>query len=518
MNFAILSNIKKLPEQNIFLFLCAFSFGIIITDLCPLWFCGILFLCSAICAFASKKAKIIFLALVFILGGLDYFSYRLLPKDHISYYDTDKIEWAEGYVASDTEKHKNSYLFYLNCSKIKTENKIIKVSGKTAVYLKCEAHVAKGDRIRLSSFFYTPKPQTNPIKFDYSEYMARKNVYTATSLKNINDLTVIRKAKHISAIKTAKTYIEKIYRKYLDSQCANLLMGMILGNGNYLDDTTYNNFINTSTLHLLAASGINCCVLIFVLHWILCFMEFRKKNIIIIPIIWFYAAMIGFPGSILRASLMCSLVLLGQSIKAFTEFRHTLFLSAFLILIFCPNQLFDIGFQLSYLCLIGILYVYPVLDKICHLIIIKDNKYSPRRESFIKYFIQPITVYLGVNIVIAPICVYYFNYISFVGLFANIAVGTLAGFIFVMAVLFLFVCHIPFISHIFINITNLTGKGILWTVNTFGKWNMATCLAATPSKITVCCEYIVIFLIIFLINAYINKKYADKKYYFIKNI
>lgn len=282
-------------------------------------------------------------------------------------------------------------------------------------------------------------------------------------------------------------------------------MGMVLGNGNYLDDATYCNFINTSCLHLLAASGINCGILILIIHWLLCFMEFRKKNLIIIPVLWLYAFLIGFPGSILRATVMCSLVLFGQTIKAYTNFRHILFLSAFIILIFSPNQIFDIGFQLSYLCLIGLLYLYPFINSLIYRKLFFKKQYTPLKKAFYSYIIIPVSAFVSVSVLIFPISIYYFNYVSFVGLFANLAVGFLAGIIFVFAVLFLFLCHIPFLSDLSAITINCIGKGILRTVNTLGEWDLSSALIATPSVYAVIISYIFIFAGLLFADIHLKK-------------
>ncbi|MBQ0104441.1 MAG: ComEC family competence protein [Armatimonadetes bacterium] len=512
----LLSQLKNLPEANIFMTLTAFSLGIIFMDTLPLCLTLIIFFLSAISAVLSKKNWLIILAVLMILGGCDYFAYRLVPKNHISRINPQIIKSLEGIVCSDPEKGSESYSFYLSVRKTEIPGRIIKNTGKIIVYLKTDTEIHQGDRIKLTSYFFSPKPQTNPIKYDYSLYLQRKNIYTATSVKEKNQICVLEKPKHPPLLHTLKNHIINLFKEKLDPKTADILMGMVLGNGYYLDKDTYSNFINTSTLHLLAASGLNCGVLLGILYYLFWFVEVRKKNLIIIPVLWFYAALINFPGSILRATVMCSLVLLCQSVKRKTSFRHILFLSAFLILIASPGQIFDTGFQLSYLCLIGLLYICPVMNRPIYRFYYRktENLYSPMLYFYNLVYLPfciSLTSYIGVSVIITPISIYYFNYISFAGLWTNILVGLSASVIFVLSVLFLFVYYIPYVNTLFVFLLNNIAKFILKTVNTTGNWEYSSITVKTPNIISVILFYAVLLsVILFFFLRYKSDRLSKK--------
>lgn len=505
----IINKLKKLPELNYMLILAVFCFGILSIEFLPIYASIIIALCLFISSFLSKRHFAIILSIIFLLGALLYFTYRLVPNNDISRLNSYDIKSVEGIIVSDIEKHKNSYLFYVKVNNVTTIKNTMTSSGKVLCYLKTNLSINQGDKIKINGFFYKPNPQTNPIKFDYNTYLSRKNIYVCTSINDKNKVSIIEKHSP-PLIKQTKNYIEKIFSKYLDSKAKDLLMGMVLGNGNYLDDNTYNNFINTSTLHLLAASGLNCAVLCGLLWFLFFFLEFRKRYLLTIPILWFYTILINCPSSILRAALMCSLFMLFKCFKVHTSFKGILYLSALIILVFNPSELFDVGFQLSYLCLWGLLYICPLLNKYIFKYYHSQIKNpSSLKKAFYDIFYLPISLgissYIGVNIILIPITIYYFNYFSFVGIFANIIVASLASLIFILAFILLLFNFLGYIGLGFA--INFVSKFILYVVNTLGQWEYSTKLIATPNIFII----IISYLIIFSLFIYLNIKSMEKK-------
>ena len=505
-------NNLRLQSLPLILATCGLSIGIIISDTFPSNISWIVLTAILLAAVFTYKRKIFLFSLLIFIGGLLCFSNKILPNNHIGRLDAKDIEIVEGTICSDIEKHKNSYVFYLKCDRVFTES-IHKCTGKIIVYLKCEPEIKRGDKIRLKGKFYAPSNFTENSKFNYEKYLSRKNIYTIYSLKNTNNITVLENRKNPYLIDTLKNYIIKVFSRNLSEDTGKLLMGMVLGNGNYLDSNTYNNFINTSTLHLLAASGLNCFVLAVFMWYFLFFVEFRKKNILITIILWIYAALIGFSGSILRATLMCSLIILGKSFKISSSFKIVYFLSALLLLFVNPSNLFDVGFQLSYLCLFAMIYIAgptcKVLFEFIHSIRIKNKVFRYIFRILFTSLLGTITTTLSVYLTVGLISIYYFEYISLIGVFANLLVGFLASLIFVLSMVFLIIWPIPFIKEGGVFLLNLIGKTILFIVNGLGETH-SVIKVKSPNEYLVILAYVLIFIFFVFIYPTILQKYTSK--------
>ncbi|MBQ7256946.1 MAG: ComEC family competence protein [Abditibacteriota bacterium] len=509
----IIDDTKKLPELNIFLATVAFSLGIIISDSIPSPASWIILITIPLICCVTLKKKIIFFSLILLMGGLMCFSHKILPNDHIGKLDSSEINIVEGIICSDIEKHKNTYMFYLNCDRVFTET-IHNCKGKIIVYLKCDTKLKRGDRIRLKGYFFSPTNYTEGEKFNYQKYLSRKNIYFIYSLKNESNLRILNKPKYPYFIDALRTYIINVFSN-LNTETGNLLMGMVLGNGNYLDSNTYNNFVNTSTLHLLAASGLNCYVLTIFLWCALFFIEFRKKNIITTFLIWIYAALISFPASILRAALMCSLILLGKTFKIISSFKIIYFLSAFLLLLVNPSNLFDAGFQLSYLCLFAMIYVAgPTCNltyKYIQSIRINDRFFRWIFRGVSLSIVLPIITTVSVYLIVGLVTVYYFEYISIIGVFANVLVGFLASVIFVASVIFLIIWGIPYVGDWGVYALNFIGKTILYVINTLGEKSFAAINVKSPNEYVIILVYIVLFWFFIFKYPKIIGKWTNKK-------
>jgi len=507
-----MDKIKRLPELRIIIILAAFVFGILLVDLLPIATSVIIFVTILLSSFFTKKKFLLFVLIFFILvGGVRYYSYRCLPASDISNLTPLSIKYVDGTVETDMEKVKSGYRFILDVSNVKYNSKYFKQTGKIIVHIKNEKiKLRYNDKVRIYGFFYEPLPQSNPLKFEYDKYLARKNIYLACSLKEENNVKILKHIETNNFVYLLKHYIINAFSKGLNKDVSELLMGMILGNASYLQGDVYDNFMRTSTLHLLAASGFNCYILVVMCQIGFFFIPYRCRGVITIFTLWVYSLMIGLPASILRASVMSSLFISGSIFKLYTSFKHILFLSALLILIYNPASIFDIGFQLSYLCLFGLLYIMPVFMyyiKKYKLYLLKRNCYKKNLfiSSFI-YILVTISSIVSVSFGVTPLILYYFNYFSFFGVLTNFLVGSLAAIIFFLAVLYLLLYKIPYLSSLLVYLLNFIGLLILKVVNYFGGLSNSVIYVASPNIVLIFIYYLILIYICFIYSLKIIKK------------
>ncbi len=238
----------------------------------------------------------------------------------------------------------------------------------------------------------------------------------------------------------------------ITSQSKAILKSMIIGDKSTLKYETKQKFQICGVSHFLAISGWHIGLLFLFLNLVIYLSWFRYgkylKSLIIISVIWFYAAMVGFSPSVCRAAVMFTMfqyVLFGE-LKRNARY-NIIFASFFLFVCFDHEIIHNIGFQLSYLAVLSIQMFY---NRILNLI------YS--RFKLLNYLSQSIALFLSVQILLLPIILYYFGYYSLVSLVPNLLLSILFPVAILLTVLFIVIPINPlniFVSYVFEQITQI---------------------------------------------------------------
>ena len=138
-----------------------------------------------------------------------------------------------------------------------------------------------------------------------------------------------------------------------------VLSALTLGYKDELEPELREDFSYAGVMHILAVSGLHIGVIYMMLQLIFSMAFRRAKSKILSTLftlcaLWLYAFMTGLPPSVIRATTMFSLVAIGTALNRKSQIYNTISVSAFIILPGNPNLLFDVGFQLSYTAVIGI--------------------------------------------------------------------------------------------------------------------------------------------------------------------
>lgn len=211
-----------------------------------------------------------------------------------------------------------------------------------------------------------PKP-LNPGEFDYNRYM-RVNGYSYQVFARDGEWAEVGKdSSHVldNIFYYIKSYIVGVYKKYIpgDEQ-KGVAAALIFGYREDLSQDLVEAYADTGTLHVLAVSGLHVGILYFVLKALLGFLK-RKKSLrilrfcIIIVTLWFYALITGLSPSVNRAALMFTIIIIAETFHRNTNIYNSIAASAFILLLINPYSLYDVGFQLSYLAVLGIVFMQP---------------------------------------------------------------------------------------------------------------------------------------------------------------
>ena len=215
------------------------------------------------------------------------------------------------------------------------------------------------------------------------------------------------------------------HKKYIKSPNIEVLGGIVFGDDAINPpDEIKNSFINSGLLHILAASGINVSIIFGIWYFIGCRLRINHRIVVILGalLVAFYTLMTGMGASVLRAAIMIEFIILGKLIDRSANSVSLIFLVAFLMLLYNPAMINDVGFQLSFVVTFALIfYAQPVLEKI-------KNRIT---EALLGAIFIPIIAQLWA----APIQMFYFNTFATYSILANfliapfIAVLSFLGFV-----------------------------------------------------------------------------------------
>lgn len=268
----------------------------------------------------------------------------------------------------------------------------------------------------------------NPHQFDYSSYLALKQVYHQLYLnqKDLELLSDTTTSIYGYADELRTTINSKLIEAGFKNEALSIMNALLLGQRQSIDKAIYNNYVNSGTIHILAVSGLHVGLILWILNFIFRALLYLKyghfiRPLVLVTILWSYAVIAGLSPSVTRAVSMFSIISIAMHLRRPTNIYNTLVISAFIILLFKPTFLFEVGFQMSYLAVLGIVSVQPILYTL----------WKPKYLLFDKLW-QIFTVTLAAQAGVVPISLFYFH--QFPGLFfiSNLVVipflGVILGF------------------------------------------------------------------------------------------
>lgn len=346
-----------------------------------------------------------------------------------------------------------------------------------------------GDKIEFYLEYEKPSTARNYMGFDYSNYLKTKKIFGTVNLKeedveiisHDNSNIILRKIYELRNL--MKTKIEKL----LPKETSELCLGMLIGETSGIEENMQENFRDSNLSHILAVSGANVSYIIVSITYIFNKMCLRKRlsKIISIILLILFMLLTGCTSSVNRACIMAILMLIAELLYRKSDVYNNLAISALILLIINPYSLLDIGFQLSYMGTIGIVFLH---DKIGSFIKI-NNK-------IVKYFFEMIAVTTCANLAIIPIMMFHFNTISLTFYFSNIIVGPILGIVVIIGFIMFFISLIftP-ISSLIAIVLNLMLKFIIKIAEITANMPFSKITIITPSFFFIIVWYLIIISI-----------------------
>jgi competence protein ComEC len=377
----------------------------------------------------------LFLLLMLAAAGRFHLAATLIPKNHLSFYLSSQPTGVCG-VVSDAIYRRNGSDNYIMCSESLTmAGKCIPVQGKFLLQSKDPGRRFKyGDRLLIKAAVRPLKGNNTPGQFDYRTYLRDRDIYALVSLSAADSVHLLSENNGSQWVQRiivpARTYCRRTFSKNLPLASAALLQALILGEKQDLDSQMTSQFQKAGVIHVLAISGLHVGFIIAFVFSALTLLRIRRpaRMIVLITVLVVYMAMIRFKTPVIRASFMAVLFMGGQLLERRTSVYNIIFASLTMILLFDPRELFQPGFQFSYMAVISIVYGYnkfitlwPPAESAPHS--------NPWRHYIRKWIGTPFLVSLSAVLGTLPLSLYYYGLIPVYAVLVNLIVIPLTGLI-----------------------------------------------------------------------------------------
>src|SRR5213080_3901072 len=371
--------------------------------------------------------------------------------------------------------------FLMRLHKVKIADQDFETNATVFVRWRGQPNV--GDELALFGTFQPIEPPRNPGEFDMRAYLARRDVKNLFIVRYPENGRILAPGRGFSILRAAarsREWMQRILSRDLEDSpdVVSLICGTSLGLRHQTHDDIEEPFQQTGTLHLFAVAGLHVGIVARLLWSLAMVLRLPRKpaTALIIPLLFFYAAITGLHTASVRAAVMSALLLGGIFFDRKILALNSLAAAAFLILLFDSNQLFTSGFQLSF-AVVGaiVLLADPMFVRFER--IVAPDPFLPRlllsrpRRFFAavgRGLARAASVSLAAWIGSLLLIYWYFYLVTPVSLFANLVVVPIAYFVLALAMLSLITASISSgLSILFNNANWLMSRAVLGLVHFF---------------------------------------------------
>lgn len=212
--------------------------------------------------------------------------------------------------------------------------------------------------------------------------------------------------------------------KQMSQQTKAILLAVLLGDRTQLDKTVVASFQQLGIMHVLAVSGLHIGIFYVFLTQLTYFVKRTYRSLIILIFLWLFVFFSGFSPSVFRAVFMFTLLTIGSIWRRRQTTPETVGITLFLSLLLYPDWLFDVGFQLSYVAVLGIVWLMPLFKK----------AYTQNKVA--NYFLGLVFVSFVAQCSVLPLQLYYFHSFSFTFLLSNLVVIPMIALLLILGLSF----------------------------------------------------------------------------------
>jgi competence protein ComEC len=321
-----------------------------------------------------------------------------------------------GYSVGEFNKTKLGASFPFRVKQIVVGERVIPADEKILINTDILPRYSYGDILKVKASINRPK---NFEDFDYISYLKKDGIQVIVSKAEIQKDEKLKlgfwESKKLLVYKgifKVKDKFENAINQAVAEPNAAYLNGVLTGTKRNITDDLKSDFQLTGTSHILAISGYNITIISTVLLSILVFFTRRRVAFgVSVILIIVFTILTGASASVVRASIMALILMFASSYGRLSDIKIALVLAGVVMLLLNPMLLrFDVGFQLSFLALLGLISINPILN---------DSTEKWWKDGIIK---EILTATLSAQIMVAPILVFYFHSLSIISPLVNLLV------------------------------------------------------------------------------------------------
>lgn len=451
--------------------------------------------------FIYKKSKLIMISLllaVIFFGALNL-EFDYITKSPVNAFVNKNAEIIGDCIQKDVTDN-TTYIF--NISKIKYKGKSYDLKSKALVKIyKYEGKSLNNKRIKISGKLEIPDKARNPKMFDYNLYLKTQGIHTILNTRYYNievldtgDISFFIKLRH-----KIKSHIYSGTFRNFPGEEGKVALGIAFGDKKIINEELYEAFRTSGTAHALAVSGLHFGILFMVIDFVLVRFKLREKYKVFVSIflIWFFALIVGFSPSVIRASSMITLLTISNILDRRYDLFTALSFVCLLNTVANPFMMFNVGFQLSFSAVIAIGVFYkPIYESLGIL------------PEFLR---KMIAVTLAAQVGTSPLIAYHFNTFSPIALIINIPVVLLVSIVLPISLVFFITLFISYgIAEYMAFIDRILIKLLVWVNSLSSYFPFSKFNVISPSFLFILLFYISLILIFYRTKIPYVKKLETK--------
>ena len=454
-----------------------FLIGILISDIFGTsflpWYLGIPFFLFFLLCFWNrlrhirikrtyeKHAGILHLILVFLIGFTITNQYQLQHSSNDQDWSPLTVPYVQAELLENPIPTKKK--IKVKCSIDQPNSKI---TTQAILYFNKVDSISipvRGDIVLLKNKLSTFDPPKNPGEFNYKRFLKWKRIHFRQFVQS-DDYKIIRHNKESiieRTVRISRNHVQRVILTVIkNDRERKVAHALFLGDKHVLDPEIRSAYAETGAMHVLAVSGLHVGIFYMMLKLLLSRIIRNKKiryniirNSIILLFIWFYALLTGSSPSVMRAATMFSFIVVADTTGSKSNIFNTVAASAFILLLFKPLMLFEVGFQLSYLAVFGIVLFYPIFYNCLYV-----------RNKWLDKIWQITCVSFAAQLATFPLGLLYFNQFPLIFPLSNLFVIPLIGIIIHVGIATIAFSWIPvalkFVGSILNTVITLLNNGV----------------------------------------------------------
>jgi competence protein ComEC len=366
-----------------------------------------------------------------------------------------------------------------------------------------------GQRVEITGVLAPPPGPPADGLFDYAAFLRRQGVYFRLSVESSNDWRRLDPGPAAVPLNDRfRSWARAALAEGLpaEDESLHLEWALSLGDKTLLTEPVSEPFIRAATYHIFAVDGLRMAILFGILFALFRVLRLPRPvcGVVLIPLIWLYAELTGWPASAVRAAVMLTILIVGWTLKRPSDLINSLCAAALILLVWDPQQLFEAGFQLSFLVVLSLVVVLPGCQAAFRRLFGPSPLVPEQPAARWRQILRPPARHLldlaltsfAAWIGSVPLAAYYFHILTPVSTLANIAAVPLCALVLVSNFTGLLLAGwIPGVAELL----NHAGWFLMECIRVASRWFAglpgAYCYVETPDAFAIAVYYAVLFAV-----------------------